>query len=339
MVAIASMPKISVLLPAYNAAATLQAALRSLQRQSEPDWECLVVDDGSSDATLAIASACAERDARIRVIRQQHSGIVAALERGRRSCRAPLIARMDADDLMQRRRLELQTALLARAPQLAGVGGHVRIFPRKSMSDGMRAYESWLGSLRSPDDVRRDRFIECPLVHPALMMRAEVLHAFGYRERPWPEDYDLLLRVLESGLALGVVPQRLLHWRDGHQRLSRSSPRYGLPAFIACKAEFLSQGFLAHAPRYLLWGYGDTAKALAQALERCGKEPSAIIELHPGRLGQLIRGVRVVPPQALSRLRGEPLVVSVAGAGPRAEIRAALAGFGFRELEHYVCAA
>ncbi len=89
----------------------------------------------------------------------------------------------------------------------------------------------------------------------------------------------------------------------------------------------------------MLWGFGDTGKALSQALARRDKHPSAIIELHPGRLGQLIRGVRVVPPEALRSLRAEPIVVSVAGLTPRTEIRAALAEMGFTELRDFVCAA
>jgi FlaA1/EpsC-like NDP-sugar epimerase len=96
---------------------------------------------------------------------------------------------------------------------------------------------------------------------------------------------------------------------------------------------------LARAERYLLWGFGDTGKALAEALARRGKHPAAIIELHPRRLGQLIRGVRVVAPSALPSLPRLPLVVSVAGVMPRSEIRSALSRMGYRELSDYVCAA
>jgi hypothetical protein len=239
---------------------------------------------------------------------------------------------------MQRRRLELQRAALA-DEGLAGVGCHVRFFPRSAMSDGLGRYERWLNGMRSADDVRREAFVECPLAHPSLMVRHEALRAVGYRECPWPEDYDLVLRLLERGERLGVVAQRLLHWRDGASRLSRTSPRYSIAAFVECKAEYLARGFLRHTERYVLWGFGDTGKALSQALARRGKHPSAIVELHPGRLGQLIRGVRVIPPEALRTLPRQPLVVSVAGLVPRSEIRAALAEMAFTELRDFICAA
>jgi glycosyltransferase involved in cell wall biosynthesis len=317
----------------------LPAALLSVRRQTEHDWECIVVDDGSRDATARVAQQVAAGDARFRVVSLPHRGIVAALNAGLELCRGELVARLDADDLMSRRRLELQRAALAANPELSGVGCHVRFFPRGGITEGLRKYEQWLSAIRAPRDVLSEAFVECPLAHPTLTLRRSVLTSAAYRETPWPEDYDLVLRLLEQGRELGVVPQRLLHWRDGAGRLSRCSPRYSLAAFVECKAEFLARGFLGRVARYVLWGFGDTGKALAQALARRGKHPSAIVELHPGRLGQLIRGVRVVPPEALRSLPREPLVVSVAGVVARSEIRAALVGMGFTELRDFVCAA
>lgn len=334
-----TIPAISVLLPAYQAEATLAAALRSVERQSERDFECVIVDDGSSDGTRQVALGFASRDVRFRVLSRPHEGIVAALNAGLAECRAELVARMDADDLMHRDRLLLQRRALEQNPTWAGVGCQVRLFPRRGMTEGLCAYESWLRAMRGPDDVRRERFIECPVSHPTLMLRRQVFSVLAYRDLPWPEDYDLLLRLLDAGQVLGMVDRRLLHWRDGGGRLSRSSPRYAIEAFVECKAEFLASGFLAKHERYNLWGFGETGKALAAALERRGKHPLGIVELHPGRLGQLIRGVRVVPPEQLPGLPKAPLLVSVAGLKPRSEIREALAGMGFREERDYVCCA
>ena len=326
-------------MPAFNAAHTLASALRSVQRQTERHWECLVVDDGSTDRTAEIASEFARDDVRVRLVRRGHGGIVAALQAGLAQCRAPLIARFDADDLMSRRRLSLQRQALAQSPALTAVGCHVRIFPRAGLRAGRLGYERWLQSMTTPEQVERDAFVECPVAHPTLLIRRAALLELGYRDCGWPEDYDLVLRILRSGGRIGVVPQRLLHWRDSASRLSRTSESYSIAAFVECKAEFLANGFLANSDRYLLWGFGDTGKVLANALARRGKHPDAIIELHPGRIGQLIRGVPVLPPRELPALRSRPVIVSVAGTGPRTEIRQALGVMGFRELRDYVCAA
>jgi glycosyltransferase involved in cell wall biosynthesis len=332
-------PAISVLMPAYDAALTLASALRSVQRQSEVDWECIVVNDGSSDHTADIVTAFAREDARVRLVESAHGGIVSALQTGIDQCRAPLIARFDADDLMSGRRLELQRAALRQSPTLAAVGCHVRLFPRALLRERRIGYEHWLASICTPEQLEREAFVECPVAHPTLMIRSSVLRRLGYRAGAWPEDYELVLRLLQSGHRIGVVPRRLLHWRDSATRLSRTSENYSIPAFVDCKAHFLANGFLAARDRYLLWGFGDTGKALSNALALHGKHPQAIIELHPGRLGQLIRGVPVVHPGALNDLGALPLIVSVAGLGPRTEIRDALGALGKIELRDYVCAA
>ena len=333
------MPRVSVLLPARNAAATLDVALASLRRQTWSDWECVLVDDGSTDATGRAAAAVAALDPRVTVISTPPRGLVAALGTGLERCRGEYIARMDADDLMRRDRLALQVAALDRDPRLAAVGAHVRFFPRAGMSDGLRAYECWLNSVDSPARVRTEAFVESPVAHPTLLVRRSVLSAAGYRDRGWPEDYDLVLRLLASGHDIGVVPRRLLGWRDGPGRLTRTHPAYGLDRITACKASFLADGFLAGGERYLLWGYGGTGRALARALRGHVKHPSHVIEVHAGRLGNVIHGAPVVPPAALANLPRLPLVASVAGEGARSEIRAVLAALGWIETRDFVCAA
>jgi GT2 family glycosyltransferase len=245
---------------------------------------------------------------------------------------------MDADDAMHRERLASQSLVLDRDSTLSAVGCHVRMFPRTGMTPRLREYECWLNTLCSADDVARDAFVECPVAHPSLMMRRGVA-ALGYLDRDWPEDYDLVLRVLAAGMKVGVVPRRLLSWRDRPDGLSRTDGRYRLERFTACKAHYLARGFLSRTSSYTLWGYGSTGRALRRALVADGKAPSHIVEIKSGRLGERIHGAPVVPPAAVPELRGVPLIVSVARIGPRSEIRRALSGMGFVEGRDYVCAA
>lgn len=331
-------PAVSIVLPVRDAAGTVGASLASIRRQTLISWECLVVDDGSSDTTTTVVRACADGDPRFRLIRRPREGVVAALNAGLSACRAPLVARMDADDVMRRDRLRQQVEALTNDPGLWAVGTHVRLFPRAGLSSRRRDYERWLNSLRSPDDVRRDCFVECPVAHPTLMMRAEMA-ALGYEDRPWAEDYDLVLRALARGGRIGIVARPLLAWRDGPDRASRRDPRYGLDRFVECKAAYLAQGYLAGSPSYVLWGYGDTGRMLRAALLRYGKTLSHVIEVKASRIGQRIHGAPVLPIADVASLRGQPLVVSVAREGPRQEIRTALAALGFIEGREFVCAA
>ena len=331
-------PRVSVLLPAWNAASTLAAALRSIQRQTMPAWECVVVDDGSTDGTAAIAGSIAACDGRIRVVQTPHRGLVHALNEGLRHCDAPLIARMDADDLIHRARFAEQAAALERDPTLSAVGCHVRLFSPSTMSPRLREYEAWLNSLCTADDIARDSFIECPVAHPSLMLRRDMA-ALPYCDHGWPEDYDLVLRALSSGLRIGIVPRRMLLWRDRHDSLCRTSDVYGVDRFTACKAYYLARGFLADASHYVLWGYGDTGRALRRALAALDKRPSHIVEVKASRIGQRIHGAPVIPVEALVKLRGQRVIVSVARSAPRQQIRTALAAMQFVEGADFLCAA
>jgi glycosyltransferase involved in cell wall biosynthesis len=331
--------QISILLPVWNAEATLSACLRSVIRQRGIDWECILVDDGSTDRSLEIARDYADRDPRIHLHSRPHAGLVPTLGAGIALCRAPIIARMDADDWMHRDRLRLQARTLEEHPELEAVGCFARSFPRRELRAGRRRYEDWLHSLKDPETIWRERFIECPIAHPTLAIRRPRLLELGYRDRHWPEDYDLLLRLLRKGPCVGIVPRRLLGWREGPKRLSRVDPRYAIDRFTACRAWHLHRDFLAAASHYILWGHGRTGRRLRRELATLGHLPAAIVDVHPRRIGNEIGGVRVIPPSELIDQPPHPLVVSVAGLSPRNEIRTALATLAYREGIEFVCAA
>jgi glycosyltransferase involved in cell wall biosynthesis len=333
-------PRVSILLPVRDAAATLGTALRSLARQTLTDWECIVVDDGSRDGSRRIAEDRAAGDPRFRVIVRPPRGIVPALNAGLEHCRAPLVARMDADDWSHRARLLEQAELLEDRPDLEAVGCAVRLFPRRTLRDGLRAYERWLASQDTPERIWRERFIECPVAHPTLMIRRATLLGLGYRDRGWPEDWDLLLRLLRRGPVIGALPRRRLGWRDHPGRTSRNDPRFDLERFGRCRAWHLHRDFLRERPGFVLWGHGSTGRRLRRQLAELGHHPRAIVDVHPRRIGERIDGAPVIPFEALAAgPPSEPIIASVAGAGPRGEIRSFLDGTGRREGLDYVFAA
>src|SRR5512136_1967380 len=123
-------PDVSILLPVRNEACHLPDALASLFRQTMTSWELVAVDDFSTDGTHAILAAAARRDHRVRILPSPGRGLVAALNAGLAECRAPLVARMDGDDISHPRRFELQAALLDTKPGIGLVACAFRHFPR-----------------------------------------------------------------------------------------------------------------------------------------------------------------------------------------------------------------
>jgi glycosyltransferase involved in cell wall biosynthesis len=334
------MPRVAVLLPARDAAGTVRAAAVSILRQTERDLALVCVDDGSTDGTPGVLARLAERDRRLTVIRGPGEGIVGALRRGLARCDAEVVARMDADDVAHPERLALQRAALDADPGLAAVGARVRLFPRREVRDGMRRYAAWLNGLTSPDLVLRDLLVESPLVHPAAAIRRTALEAAaGWREGPFPEDYDLWLRLAEAGGRLVNLPVRLLDWRESSARLTRVDARYALSRHVALKCAFLARGPLAGRREVALWGAGETGKAFADGLRREGLSVALFVEVDRRKIGRTVRGAPVVSYTEVERARGLPLLVAVGAPGARELIRAELAGAGFLELRDYRCVA
>jgi hypothetical protein len=333
-------PRVAVLLPARDAAATVRAAAVSILRQTERDLALVCVDDGSTDATPEVLDRLAARDRRVRVLRGPGEGIARALNRGLAACDADVIARMDADDVAHPRRLERQLAALAADPALAAVGGRVSLFPRRTVRDGMRRYVAWLNGLVTPALVARDLLVEAPLVHPAAAIRRAPLEvARGWRDGLFPEDYDLWLRLAAAGGALSNVPERVLGWRESAGRLTRTDPRYALARHVALKCAHVARHVLPGRREVALWGAGETGKAFADALRAEGIAVATFVEVDRKKIGRTVRGAPVIGHGDIGRIRGLPLLVAVGAPGARGLIRAELARAGFEELAEYWCLA
>ena len=334
------MPRVAVLLPVRDAAATVRAAALSILRGSYRDLTLIAVDDGSTDASAEILDRLAARDPRLRVLRGPGEGIALALNRALASSDAELVARMDGDDVGWPHRLAEQVGALDADPGLAVVGARVRLFPRRQVREGMRRYVGWLNSLTTPALVARDLFVEAPLAHPATLLRRGPLAAVGgWRAGDFPEDYDLWLRLAAGGARMTNLPSTLLDWREGAGRLTRTDPRYGLDRHVALKCAALASGPLRGCAEVALWGAGETGRAFADGLRRVGIRVVAFVEVDQKKVGRTIRGAPVHHFEEVGRLRGLPLLVAVGAPGARDLIRAELARRGFEELRHFRCVA
>ncbi len=335
------MPAVSVLMPCYNAAATLEDALESLSSQTHPDFEVVAVDDGSTDGTLAILQSWAGRDQRFRVLALPHGGVIAASNAGLAACRAPYVARMDADDRSHPERLARQAAYLDDNPEVAVVGCLVEGFPRETLREGYEIYIQWLNSLVSDEEIRREMFVESPLANPSAMFRREWVEKVGgyNQERGWPEDYDLWLRLYMARARFGKVPEVLLEWRDHPNRLTRTDGRYSVENFIRAKAYYLARGPLKGRDAVIIWGAGMMGRRLSKHLLRQEVNLAAFVDIDPRKIGRTRRGFPIISPEELpdwlGRYQNPAALAAVGARGARALIRERLNGMGLREGEDW----
>ena len=186
-------PRVSVLMGAFNNAATLEQAMRSILAQTVRELELIVVDDGSTDDSAAVARRVAGGDGRVRVFRLgQNFGIARSLNEGLRTARAPVVAVQDADDWSEPERLERQLAVLERRPCVAVVGSRMRevdatgrqLAPRTSFVAG---------------DVNHALLRFNPIPNTSAAFRRDVVLGLGgYDPRyRYAMEYDLWLRVAD----------------------------------------------------------------------------------------------------------------------------------------------
>ncbi|WP_051305116.1 glycosyltransferase family 2 protein [Chitinilyticum litopenaei] len=197
-------PLVSFVLPCFNADRYLQETLDAICSQTYTRWECVAIDDGSTDGTLAILQAAAARDARFRIISRENRGLIATLNEGIAAAAGEWIARIDADDLCTPDRLEKQ---LARVLDTGAdvCGAWVRFF-------GDRDGEWHLPA--SDAGIRALLLFNAALAHPTVLARRTLLLAHPYpADAPHAEDYALWCALAQAGARFTAVPRVLLHYR------------------------------------------------------------------------------------------------------------------------------
>lgn len=207
-------PRISIILPCFNAAAHLQEALDSLSRQTFSDFECIAIDDGSTDTTRAILESHAAKDPRFIVSSRENRGLIATLNEGIAAARGEWIARMDADDIALPPRLEKQLAHLEKTG--ADICGcWIRFIGDR--------HGEWRMPVGDPA-IRFYMMFNSPLAHPTILARASLMKANPYNpEHEHAEDYGLWCTLALQGARFANVPKILLNYRTHPQQLTRSN--------------------------------------------------------------------------------------------------------------------
>lgn len=204
-------PAISVAMSVYNGERFLAAAIESVLGQTIGDFEFLIVDDGSTDATASILRSYERADPRVRPIIRENRGLIASLNELVDRARSPIIARMDADDICRPHRFERQLAFLAVQPDHGVVG---------SWSEDMGEHGEPIFRTGADHPITHDEVLAAisegrqVICHPAAMFRRNVVLSVGGYHAAFRhcEDYDLWLR-LASVTKLGNIPERLVRYR------------------------------------------------------------------------------------------------------------------------------
>jgi glycosyltransferase involved in cell wall biosynthesis len=322
-----------VVMPVHDGGPHLEAAVDSILCQSHQNLELILIDDHSADKAIL---ALDQSDPRLRVCRSKGRGVVNACNTGFVRCEGEFIARMDADDLSLTQRLECQLDYLAQHPFIDIAGCCVELFSESGIQGGLERYQAWLNSVREPDQVHRQIFIESPMPNPGTMLRRAALQKLhGYRDVEWPEDYDLFLRADAAGMRMGKPAPILLRWREHDKRLTHTDPRYAREQFMRAKVHFLLNHRLG-GQSVIIWGAGPTGRLIHDLIHQEGGVVDGFIEVHPRRIGGQKRGLPVWSMDKCIETGLPMILVAVGAAGAREEIAAFMDSQKKTEGEDYL---
>jgi glycosyltransferase involved in cell wall biosynthesis len=290
MTSLPTKPLISVIMPAYNSAATIRESIMSVVDQSYKRWELIVVDDGSTDDTARVVTEI--EDDRIRIYQKTNSGVADARNQGMAIAKGDFLAFLDADDLWLSPKLKCQLDCFAAGPDDLGL---VHTGYLEFGTEGTRApkplrhcRKEWLSGA-----VHRRLMVHDFVATSTVMIRSEVPTHCGEFDRTLsgPEDWDFWIRIA-SRFTFGFIDKALVRYRQHPAGLSKNVPRYEISLMEVLNRHLL-QSDLSPAEKALgLWLH---YRHMSHAYARAGNS-----DLSADRLKKTIAARPLTPGNLLS---------------------------------------
>lgn len=273
-------PAVSVIIPTFDRLPMLQEAIGSVRAQTFGDFECLVVDDGSTDGTAPAVEKVAAADARVRLLKQENRGVSAARNRGVEASRAPLVAFLDSDDLWHPEKLSRQVEVMQEGWALCHTD---EVWLRRGARVNQRKRHAKGGGWQFV------RSLELCCISPsAAVVRRDALEEAGGFDEDFPvcEDYDLWLR-MTARWPVAFIAEPLTIKRGGHPG-QLSASRWGMDRWRARAIEKLleADGLLEGLRQAALEELHSKCDVLISGFARRGNEEEAarwraLKERHP----------------------------------------------------------
>lgn len=241
-----SPPLVSVVIPAYRGLAYLPKSIGSVQAQTMPHWQCLVVDDASPDDTAAWVEAMSRQDPRIRLIRQpKNAGGAAARRAGGDAAQGQWIAMLDQDDWWEPNKLEVQLAAIRQMPQAVW-----SFHPMWHVRDGQIIQK--FGSYPPEADFLRQLLVQCLVLHSSVLIRRQAYGHVGGHDPAMniTDDWDLFIRLTQRYGNHGVafVDQVLGSYRLHANNTSNNLKAMQQAEWRCLRAAWKRQGFWRRHP-------------------------------------------------------------------------------------------
>ena len=219
------MPRLSVIMGVYNVEnmIMIEKAINSILSQTFSDFDFIICNDGSNNETINYIKELAKKDNRIRILtNEKNFGLAYSLNKCIENSSSEYIARMDADDISKKDRLEKEIKFLDENDNYAVVACNANLIDETGKIWGKRS---------NPEIVKKEDFLfNSPVIHPTVIMRKKALEDVNYyrvsKETMRTEDYDLWMRLYEKGYKIYTIQECLYYFREDEQCLKRRKYKY-----------------------------------------------------------------------------------------------------------------
>ncbi len=329
-------PLVSILIPFKNTEAYLTDCLESILKQTYTNWELIIVDDHSIDNSYNIVNEFAKNDSRITLLKNSRYGIIEALKLAFSKSKGECITRMDSDDLMRPKKLEILVGnLLSHGKQHIAIG-LVNYFSTDGIKSGYKSYEVWLNTLIKTGTNYSEIYKECVIPSPCWMVyREDLLACDAFNPKRYPEDYDLAFRFYKQDI--NCIPcNTILHdWRDYDTRTSRTHIHYAENHFIDLKLNYFLELDYNSNKTLVVWGAGNKGKKVAKTLIN-KNIPFEWICDNPKKIGKDIYGKILKPFIYLEQIKNTQSIITVANKTAQKDIKDYLNTLNLKSIDDYV---
>ena len=314
-------PLVSILTPFKNTERFIGECLNSIIEQTYINWELIIIDDFSTDKSFNIAEEFSKKDSRIKLLKNSGSGIIDALQLAFKHSKGDLITRMDSDDIMQSKKLEVLVNNLQKFGEQHVAIGLVNYFSEDGIKEGYKNYEVWLNNLTKTGNNYSEIYKECVIPSPCWMVhRNDLINCDAFYPNTYPEDYDLAFRFYKYNYKCIPCEMVVHDWRDYSSRTSRTHKHYAENHFIDLKINYFLELDYNKNKDLIVWGAGTKGKKIAKTLIK--KEiPFEWICDNPNKIGRDIYGKILKPFSNLKTLKNPQSIITVANRTSQKEIK------------------
>ncbi len=329
-------PLISILTPFKNTEVYLSDCINSILNQTYKNWELLIVDDHSTDNSYNLVNSLAKSDSRIKLYKNNGTGIISALQQAFANSSGEFITRMDSDDIMTPNKLDvLAKNLMSNGKKHVAVG-LVEYFSEHGVGPGYKSYENWLNQLTLKGDNYNEIYKECVIPSPCWLIHKEDLIACdAFNPNIYPEDYDLTFRFYKHNFKC-IPCDKIIHkWRDYSTRTSRTHVHYAQNHFTSLKTHHFLDIDYDKTKTPVIWGAGTKGKLMSKIFIERDIEFHWICD-NPNKIGKDIYGKELLDFKQLATIKNPQSLVTVANKEAQKQIRTYLTSLNLEPIKDYI---